>query len=197
MQDDAGRSIGGGDLDVPHPSVAVGAVAELAAVERKALHRAAASAMHGVHAAERGDANLDASRGEAGMETGDVKAAARDTAVTLRLDGAARIGERARAVRDCSSSALDKRRAARRRRLATGIGRHTGRSKRRHCVAQSAHARRIRAARSDTVRTGALARIVESGRRGNTRTERLRRTKIGGVAAKRRKRLSAHRTYMR
>lgn len=117
--------------------------------------------MHGAHAAERRDADLDASRGQAGTETGDVKAGARDTAVTLRLDGAARIGERARAVRDCSSNALDERRAARRRRLATGIGRHTGRSKCRHCVAQGAHARRIRAGRSDTVRSGALARIVE------------------------------------
>ena len=41
------------------------AVAELAAVERKALQHAPWSTVHGAHAIERGDADLDASRGQA------------------------------------------------------------------------------------------------------------------------------------
>ena len=92
MQDDAGGAAGAVDLDVPRPRVEVGTGAKLGAVERKALQHAPWSTVHGAHAAERGNADLDASRGQAGTETGDVKTGARDTAVTLRLDGAARIG---------------------------------------------------------------------------------------------------------
>ena len=121
--------------------------------------------MHGVHAAERHDAKLDGNRSEASTETVDVETRASDTAVTLGLDCATRIGERARAVRHCSGSALDERRATRRCQLATGIGRHTCGNPRDHCGAQSGRARRIRAARCGTVRSGRFARSVEERRR--------------------------------
>ena len=164
------------DLNVPRPRVAVGHVTELSSVEAKAVHKRSANAMHGVHAAERYDANLDGNRGEASTETVDVEASARDTAVRLGLDCATRIGERARAVRDCSSSALDKRRTTRGRRLATGIRRHTGANPHGHCGAQGGHARRIRPGWIDTVRTGRLGGNVEERHRvdGHARISALR-----------------------